>query len=48
MKENLITARIMAVRNIAGERKEKTRALKKKRARRKLKAPTKLKNVKKM
>lgn len=47
MKENLITVGIMAVRNIAGERKRKT-PHKRKGARRKLKARTKLKNVKKM
>lgn len=47
MKENLITGRIMAARNIADERKEKARRIKEKTSATKLKARTKLKNVKK-
>lgn len=43
MKENLITARIMAVRNIAGERKEKTRGIKEKAGAKKIKSSNEIK-----
>lgn len=47
MKENLITARIMAARNIAGERKEGTTGIKEK-AREKIKSFNEIKKCEKV
>lgn len=43
MKENLITGRIIAVRNIAGERKEKKRSIKEKASAKKIKSSNEIK-----